>query len=202
MLTKRSRRLSLAYQKRCMMPRIMNTRPCAFMNRLRASASARVAVSRETDRPLQRRDSTAGHRVIEAFARCRRDDARGIAGQRRHRDRCPSDAAASSESERPRGGSFRVPAARPAASRSAGRYRCGWKIPSALPRRCWWCRHAETPSRRSPVTACPGSRRRIGCRRSPASANGRSRGTRTRTGLRRHPARTDAPLPTRRHPRL
>ena len=43
MVTKRSRRASLAYQNLCMMPRTQKTRPCAFMKRLRALARQRAS---------------------------------------------------------------------------------------------------------------------------------------------------------------
>ena len=64
-----------------MMPRIQNTRPCAFMKRLRAAGQrARVAGGEEAVDRLGG-ELAAEHRVVDPLARGRRHHAGGVAGQ-------------------------------------------------------------------------------------------------------------------------
>ena len=69
-----SRRLSLEYQKACMIPRIQNTRPCAFMNRCprMLQADAHVARSPCSFVHRLRRQPPADHCVVDPLARRRR----------------------------------------------------------------------------------------------------------------------------------
>ena len=129
--------------------------------------------SRQNSCDRIRGEPPAGHRIVDALARRRRDHARGVACQNARHDRCcPTCGSGCSGIGAPsrRDG---LHAVEMCGSARARRLLRAARSPSACCRsRRSPCRRAGKPSRRSPAIACRCSGSRSACRRNPRSRGG------------------------------